>query len=287
MPTTLQPRVPNIRERIQLTGQGGTGKSNAVISIMRAIPDAHFHIIDNDGGAYNFLIYDDDELNAGIIERQNFTIHDVDPTDWVEQTEKILEVGGLVAPNDWFIFDNSTPTWQAVTDWYTHEIFEKGYDDYAIEMRRQLEADREDARKRKEKELRTRPLYDQFRDYGVINPVYARRFLNQLVKINTTAHVIITTEMDEIRDNDSLDVRKRWGPLKMKPRGQQKIKDCHFPHTALGMTMDIKKEEWYLTSVKDRGSRFTSDKKLTNEPWTDFSQTYLRGVAGWKKTVVR
>lgn len=282
MPTTLRPKAPGIHERILLVGPGGSGKSNAVITMMRRITDAHFYIIDNDD-SYNFLIYEDEEQNAGIIERQNFTILSVDATDWDEQKAAIQEVQGMAQEGDWCVFDMASETWSAVADWYTHTIFEQGYVDYAIEMRRKLEEERQEAAKKQEKEKRTQPLFDQFRDYGVINPEYKKGFYSALTRVNSKAHVLITAEVAELNDNDPLPLRKLWGPAKCKPRGQNRL--GHFPHTAIVMSCDLKTDIFSMTVVKDRGSR--GARKLKDEPWEDFTRTYLQEVAGWKKGVVR
>ena len=268
MPLSIAPKYPNLRERILAFGNEGTGKSRAVCSIIKRIPDHFFRIIDNDD-SYERLIYSD-EFEV-IAERGNFELIQVDSADWEAQLAAAQRIADEAVPGDWNVFDCITPTWTvAINDWYTNLIFDKGLVDYAIAMRQSLEDDRSSARDKGGKEKRTQPLFDQFRDYGVINPAYKKLYSTFL---NTRAHVFLTATVTNVRDSDDIAIKKVYGSF--RPEGQKDL--GKMPHTALLFRHNPGRGEWTFETKKDRQREYVEEVEFT-----DFSKEYLIDVAGWR-----
>lgn len=272
MTLSLQPKYPNLKERICLFGPEGAGKTRAVCSVMKACKDTFFHIIDNDD-SFDRILYSEEFIE--VVDRGNYAKHDVDFGNWTQQLELAIKLGEEAERGQFLVFDNTTPTWQvAIPAWYTELIWGKGYDQYLIVMRIRLEGERENARGTDKKEKRTNPTFDQFRDYGVINPEYKKLYR---VFLNTNAHVIFTAHVANVRDTDDAQIRKTYGMF--KPAGQGDI--GKIPHTSLLLRCNPQKREWTMTSFKDR------QRELVDEvEFGDFAKDYLRKIAGWKLTKV-
>jgi hypothetical protein len=280
----FSPKHANIRERIGLFGPPGAGKSNAIITWMRRCPHLHFHIIDNDD-AYNFLIYEDDERNAKLIERENFTIHVMSAGDWkghLEMTEKLVKD---VDEGDVVVLDKISPLWAAAQNFYTQSIFGEDFNEYAITMRQGLEERRVAARNSNEREKRTEPIFDQFRDWGVINAQW-KELMQHLLDVQQLggAHLVCVADSRPVRDTDDNDIRKTYSQVGVVPEGQKGY--TTFPHSVLHLVYDQRADEYLMTTVKDRGSRRANglDEMAwgTSEEPGDFTKVYLGPVAGWK-----
>lgn len=276
MPVTIRPPRP-LRERILGYGGPKCGKSRGLVSVMARVPDQAFHIIDNDA-SYERMIYSDefaDKLEHRVgAEEHGIHLYDVDEGDWLAHMVLVDEVAPLLLKNDWFGIDLMTPTWSvAILNWYDHLIF--GVDDhsgYAMQMRKALEDQRTRARDANAKENRTQPLYDDFRDWGTINPEY-RKLYSKIKKINATAHVYLTAEEQLIGNNDKAEVKELFGHLNYKARGQNAM--GHLTHTVI--RFHTTRDGYVLSTAGDRQREL-----LEEEPYEDFARTYLMGTAGWK-----
>lgn len=281
MPVTYVQRH-KIRERILLYGGPGGGKSSAVASIILHTPDVHHHIVDTEIDNYE-RIFAEDPLFAAVLERQNYTIHPVDSTDWVETLTTCQKAGALCEPRDWLHLDMITESWEAVQRWFTDQIYTSDLEDFFLERRRELEAQRDGARTRKAagdkdaKEQASQFTFDGRNDYGkVINPQYKRLYRVFMSEIK--CHSTIVAEEDSTGDNDIKAIREMVsgaGADNMKPKGQKRL--LHVPHTAVRLTK--KRKSFIAHTVKDRSRRKYLDEEEYGE---DFAKRYLTKVARWK-----
>jgi hypothetical protein len=283
---TLAPKNARIPERFLFFGQSGGGRSNAIVTWMREQPDVHFHVIDNED-AYNFLIYEDDEINAALIEKENFTIYVVNRNDYDGNIDALEKIKKKVEAGDVVVLDKYGPyMWEATQAEFTRRVFGDEFAAYAVQMRADLEQRREDQKSKNERQSGNQPIFDQLRDWGTINTMQDEVIqlcvdINMMVKV----HVVWIADTNEIRDNDKPAIRAMYKGVGEKPAGH---KSCHaWPHTILHFLYDDKAGEYVITTVKDRGSR--RKKKLVNVVWgTDdkpekasFPAVYLGPVAGW------
>lgn len=282
----LEPKNARIPERLLFFGQSGGGRSNAILTWMRAQPDVHFFVLDNED-AYNFLIYEDEDTNAALIEKENFTIYTVNKNDYDGTIKALEEIKRKVDEGDVVVFDKIGPhTWEATQAEYTRQVFGSEFNAYAVQMRADLEERREAAKGKNERVPGNQATFDQLRDWGVINTMMDV-ILQLCVDINMMAkcHIVWVADANDIRDNDKPAIRAMYRDVEEKPAGHKSLHS--WPHTILHFLYDPKAGEYVLTSVKDRGSR--RKKKLRDEVWgqddtpekSSFPEAYLVKVAGW------
>lgn len=281
MPMMYVPKLPRLTECIGVYGQGGAGKGELVIGMMRRMTDRHFHILDTDA-AYEFSIYDDDERNVKVIERENFTIHPVDPHDWEMQKATIEKIEGSVERGDWAVFDHLDPLWESVPSWYTEVFLGLNETEYKARVRLALEEKRQEQIGEGKRGDRTAPLFDQLRDYQFINPEYKRTVYDAFTRLNAKGvHVVAVAHAKPVGDNDPPGLRKRYRPFRERPGGQKDMTEA--VNTMVHVSFDG--DETYTMSIaKDRGARARHEKKPMDLDWTDsdFCREYLSPVAGWK-----
>ncbi len=276
MPMSYQPKFPQLRECICVYGESTVGKTNSAITMMRRMTDRHFHIFDNNS-AYEFAIYEDDDKNKKIIERNNFTIYDADFTNYVDQKRNIEKIVDAIEPGEWAVFDLLDPVWEALPGWYTEVFLGLDETEYKASVRRALEEQRQEAVKGKEKG--NTPLFDRLRDYTYLNPEYKKTVYGAFQRINAKgAHVLCMAGSKIVKDNDDKELRKRYSTYGARPASQKALTSA--VNTVLYLQWDGE-DEWTATTAKDRASRLSDEKKLDETPWSDFCSLYLTPVARW------
>jgi hypothetical protein len=270
-----------IRERQVIYGSGNAGKSTAMLTLARRYQLGHVHVLDADD-AWEFMLYEDEEPNKKLLDRGNYTLHQVNDEQWDEEHghyATLLRVEEQLQPGDIVIYDKVSGGWGAVQDWFDHKVFGMGHADYYVKMRAMLEDEREAAREGGGKGKRTAPLYDSLRDWGPINAQY-RLLYATLYRINRKAHLFLLADAAKVGDNDDGDLKKMVAPFGgNKPRGQKGL--FGFPHTVLYLSHDVRAESFEISQVKDRSTRLADEKRLDEVEWEDFTKTYLGPVAGW------
>lgn len=259
----MEIRTPfKARERILLYGGPGVGKSRAVLSTARSIPSARFYVVDNDL-SYGRL------LETEFSDVQNVIVFDVDSDDWEEQLAAAQKASDQCQPDDWFVFDMLTETWQAVQSWFTEKVFGVDHADYFMQLRIQKEAQKEKDR---------RPVHMMNDDrWIVINRQYKKL---QRTVLTCSGHVICTSEAASIDSNfDDKETKSEFGEYGLKPKGQKRW--AHIFSTVL-LLKKSRSGVWSMTTVKDRGRT-----EMLDKPINDFAKDYLMLVAGWRPTSKR
>lgn len=274
MAVSLKPPVGLGPERMLIYGKEGTGKSNAVLSIARRLPDAQFYVIDTDYSAsYHRLMATD---FTDVMERGNVEVYVTGPHDWSAIMAAAREIRAKVTPGDWVVADSMSPTWDAVQGWFTEQVHGDSIEEYLLDIRirRQGAADKQ-AKGDKKGRVKSLEAFEGWIDWSVINPTYFRLYRELL---SHPGHLILTAEADRLGDKETKETRDVYGPLGFKPRGQKKL--GFLTHTVLLVSRD--REGFYLDTVKDRGREDVEDLDLN-----DFGKDYLIKIAGWKPTRAR
>lgn len=258
MPVTLKPPI-DPRERIITFGLAGTGKSNAILTVARKCPDVTFYVADNDM-SYDRL------LATEFTDVKNVDVRDIDQEDWKEHLEVIGGIQREMKRDDWLVIDSTTPTWQAVQGWFTETLFDKGIDEYFIEVRKMKASGKEGGKDK------TLGAFEGFMDWPVINKQYAK--FHRLI-MRCPGHLYCTAELANVsqKDDDKQTINT-YGAYGVKPAGQKRI-----PHLFQTSILFSKNRvgEWFFTTIKDRGRP-----EQENAPMTDFAKDYMMDVAGWK-----
>lgn len=259
MPFTLECPIPP-RERLLVYGVEGTGKSKGLLDIARRVTDGKFYIMDNDL-SYERLLYTG---YLDVAERGNVVIENYDTTEWGLYIPQINEWRKVAGRNDWLVLDSTTPTWSAVSSWYSDQLFGKDKAAHMLQLKKDSKSDRE-----------FHKAMSDSMNYTIINAEYFKLYA---VLARWPGHVYLTAEQDTIREEDEKGTRDVYGPIGFKPKGQKAI--GHRTNTVLWMSRN-RAGEWLMSTMKDRGREYMN-KVVT----TDFAADYLQGIAGWKMAKV-
>lgn len=254
-------------ERILVYGPQGSGKSAKLLDIARRVPDAMFRVIDNDYSQSCSRL-----LETSYSDLKNVEPIRCDPDDWEELLARVVEAKRVTGQHDWLSVDSMTPTWQAVQNWYTDTVFDKGIEDYFLMKRIQKEGIRSEGGKEK----KSLGAFDGWMDWPVINKQYFRKLYNELLSV--PGHVWLTAEGDSLSKEDDGDVLDKFQPFGLKPVGQKRL--GFVPSTVL-LLKKRRVGSYVMTTVKDRGREEFEDRELG-----DFFVDYMKEVAGWKPVAV-
>lgn len=265
MPITIHPPDNLPPERILLFGKEGTGKTRAVLSVAQRIPSAHFHVIDTDYSAsYDHLMHTEFPT---VGEVGNMTTYVTGPWNWTDIAAAAREAQAKMRRGDWLVVDSMTPCWKAVQEHFVQEVHGSNIEAYLLDVRRK----REEAAKKGGKRGSSLEAFDGWMDWSVINPMYSK--LHRCI-LDQPGHLIITAEGQALGDNDSKAMRDQYQAVQMRPAGQKQL--GFITRTVLAVKKG-RKDDYTLTTVKDRGREDVEDMELD-----DFAKQYLQGVAGWK-----
>ena len=262
----MTPPDPTDLERILLTGSWGTGKSRswAVIAnwLKKTGSDAKVYVIDTE--------------MPSTIKRTRETFDNLDnvvgvsASDWESVARAAETYQKIGKPGDWLTVDNAANPWDYVQAYFIEKVHEmppeKAYLDWATEGMKG-----------------GGPIGGEYgKDWGVINKLYGA-YMGKVQRF--PGHVLMTTPSEEVKEpdragkgGDSLEIRQQFGRFGVKPKGQKALAfQCH---TVLWLANvgDARKNEWRVTTMKDRGNR----EYLTGVEYSDLVTGYLMKIGGWK-----
>lgn len=258
------------RERILLFGGGGSGKSTAAMSAIRATTGRGF-VLDND---YSYAWQRALETDfADIADR--VVVSEVD-ADWTEATEALAAIVGRddITADDWLIIDSKSSLYEFVQNHMLQAV--TGED--VVEFMAKLQAGADDASDYARKLSDVMP-------WQLIKKEYAQK-INVMVR-RWPGHVLLTAEQkkvgrDIVKKPELADFYSHLGQM---PAGEGRIH--HVTATTLYLTK-ARNGEYRFTTVKDRNRDEREGEAIADidaKPFGGFAGSYLMGVAGWKVAV--
>lgn len=261
MPVRMTIESPHrFPERFCFFGEGGSGKSTAVLSMARYMPTVKFWVNDTDVSfAYDRLLateFQDVDETGNVVVLQS--------TDWAEFTENMDRISADADRRaDVLVVDNGTFTWQWVQDHHIQAQYGIDQDEFLAQLKREYPDDMKGY---------SAALTDNMQ-WPIINKKYHRGFYRHFHK--WASHAIIVTQSKAIskteKDDDIITQFKVHGA---QPAGQ---KDTAFVMATNILFLDRGKGKWAISTTKDRG-RTKVDKMEMDE----FARDYLVDIAGWK-----
>jgi hypothetical protein len=257
-------------ERLLGFGEGGSGKSSAVLTMARYMPTTHFWINDTDVSfAYDRLLAT--EFND-VEETGNVTV--LQSTDWEEFQESMRKIDADAdSKADILVVDNATFTWPWVQDYHIQTQYGADLDTFLAEIRREFD-------NKNSKEYMA-ALADNMQ-WPLVNKRYTKGFYRYFHKWR--GHAIIIAESKPVskseKDEDIVTQFKVHGA---QPAGQKELPFVMATNILfIDRGLRQGKPSWAITTTKDRG-RAKVDKMDVDE----FAIDYLVDVAGWEVERVR
>jgi len=261
------------KERLLLFGGGGTGKTTAVLSVARRVPDAHFHVLDTDiSYAYQrALALDFPDVEA----RGQITVHELDEWEaFVSATESVVEKGDH--DKDFLVFDTVTWAWETVQAWMSDQVHGEDIADFMRRLRTETR-DAKDAAGKDDSISAFNKQLTEGMNWPIINKEYRRKVTSRLQKWH--GHFIMTAEATDVGRRDDEELKQIYGSLGIRPAGQKSL------HHVAATNLFLSKrghDQFLMTTVKDRNHR-----EVEREPFNDFAMDYLKDVAGWRPRVLK
>jgi hypothetical protein len=310
MTMTLRSQI-RPRERILLTGVGGTGKSHDILTMVAMMKADTAWLIENDNSFERMIQL---EFGDSIGIRQSFSGWVEDARDeefgghMVEDTDLPMDPNGQVVlfdcggkggtayqqmrwakhyaeercgVNDLISVDSFTVAWDRIKSMFIEAVHDSSMGAYFMRVRQEIEERNERERNKRDggKEQKHFDAFDGMMDYQAINAVWEEDWM-QFVRY-PPCHLIITAELDDLNQKSGdkfaekdQSVLALWGEFGVKPRGQKR--SGHLPATVL-MKRKTRSGEWKMTTVKDKGRPDFTD--TTVENWC---QEYLYRHAGFR-----
>jgi hypothetical protein len=256
-------------ERFCIFGEGGSGKSSAVLSMARYMPTHHFWVNDTDVSfAYDRLLATE---YGDVEETGNITI--LQSTDWEEFTENTAHIEkDADKRNDVLVVDNGTFPWQWVQDHHTNVMYGKDYDIFAVDLKKQHAGDNK---------AYMAAIADGMQ-WPIVNKKFHKGFYRPFHK--WSGHAVIVCQSKAVgRDEKDADIITQFKVHGAMPAGQ---KELPFVMATNVLMLDrgrvAGKQTWAMSTTKDRG-RAKVEKMVVDE----FARDYLVDVAGWNLERVR
>ena len=246
------PRIA--RERIMLFGEAGVGKTDAILSVAKRLPDVRFRIVECDWTSSADRLMDAERF-AGVT---NVETRQVFPDEWKDQLEAAEWLRDETGPDDFAAFDSATHSWSAVQEWFIDQTFPGDAEDYWIQKR--VEHD------------------GKGRDFGGWEDwPYMKKEHTKLYKAfaRIKGHLIITAEAAKLGESEKKDDQQLFGMLGSRPAGRKQM--AHVPATVVHLRRDMAGQR-YMQVPKDRGRELTT----SEVEMSDFFRDYLIQRAGWK-----
>lgn len=250
-------------ERLCIFGEGGSGKSNAILNWARYMPDVQFWVKDTDiSFAYDrglALEYPD------VDERGN--VHVLLSSNWdeyIETGEQIVRDG---KPGDVFVVDNGTFPWQWVQDAHAQAQYGKDIDVFLAELRRQYAGDNKEYAKALSEGMQW-PIINKKFQAGFYRPFHSWR-----------GHAVIVAQAKSTKNEKDEDMLTQFKVHGAMPAGQ---KDLAYVMRTNMLMMDRGRGKWAFSTTKDQGRD-----KVEKVDMTEFAMDYLVELAGWQVERVR
>lgn len=242
------------RERIEVFGDYGAGKTSAVLSIAAHLPESHFYVLDNDYAMERML-------SGKYADLTNLTVYQV--SEWGEHVEAIQKAIALMSPDDWLVIDSVSETWEAVQDWWIENTQGKDPADYFM----QLQKDRVAEGKGSGGGISQA-------EWGGVKKEYKRK-LTQPAILRCPGHLIVTARAARFTGDENKELLS-FAPLGAYPKGEKYTP--YLMHTVL-MLGKTRSGGYTMTTGlgKDRERAVLKDQQFD-----DFFMTYLVGIGKWR-----
>ena len=244
------------RERILSFGKEGAGKSYTWLTVAEALPEVPFYCLDTDDAV-------DRLMEEEFPDVRNVLVYPV--TAWPEFEAAAKEVSEISKPRDgrvlskqdlpWLVVDMSDVTWDFSQKHFTEEVFNKGIDQYFLEVRKAMSstASRMEA-------------FEGWTDWQVINKIFQSTW-DPLTRMRG-CNLFLTAKAQRANK----EAKDFYSGMTVMPSGEKRM--GHRVHSVLYMSGDSR--GWYVTTAKDRGRT-----RLERVKVGDFYSQYLVEVAGW------
>jgi energy-coupling factor transporter ATP-binding protein EcfA2 len=246
------------KERLLMFGEGGSGKSTAVLSMARYMPYAHFWVNDTDVSfAYDRLLALEFQ---DVDDRGNVTV--LQSSDWAEFTANNEEVAAKAdQANDVLVVDNGTFPWQWVQDAHAQAQYGIDIDIFLSDLRKQYGKDNKE--------------YAKAMAEGMQWPLINKKFTKGFYKMfhSWKGHAIIVAQSKSTKGEKDDDMLTQFRIHGAMPAGQ---KDLAYVMATNILMMDRGKNTWAMSTTKDRGRE-----KVAKIPVEDFAMDYLVDHGGW------
>lgn len=247
------------KERILMFGEGGSGKSTAVLNMARYMPYAKFWIQDTDVSfAYDRLLaleYQDVDTRGNV--------HVLQASDWEDFLTNNETIAKNADPtNDVLVVDNGTFPWQWVQDSHAQAQYGLDIDDFLSKLRKQYGADNKE--------------YAKALAEGMQWPIINKKFNKHFYKMFHTwrGHAIIVAQAKSLRGEKDEDMLTQFKVHGAMPAGQ---KDLAYTMATNVLMMDRGKNTWAISTTKDRGRD-----KVAKLEVEEFAIDYLVNIGGWE-----
>ncbi len=243
--------MPNhSRERIILTGQSGSGKTYAILTLARFFPERSFYVFDLDDGFERVW-------NLEFPDVRNIDFHLC--MDWKTLIEEFNAI--KPQPADFVAIDMLNRAWEMVQSYYIDEVFEKDRGEYFLQVRKSLRSG-----------AQSLGALRGWVDWNVINSLY-QDFANRLF-YSLRCNVIATCSYSAISDEDDKEVQAAMSASGYNIRLDGQKHTIFRGHTVLLLRNN--KLGRTVSTIKDRGRP-----PLVQVPWHDIAIDYLVKVAGY------
>ena len=251
-------------ERFLFFGEGGSGKTTAVLNMARHMPDAHFWVNETDiSQAYERMMalgYPD------VYERDQVTVENT--TDWAEfvaANERFAKEGD--PSRDVLVIDNGTFPWTWAQDAHIQAMYGMDADEFMSKLKKQYKDD-------------DKGYFAALSDgmqWPMINKKFFKGFYRVLHKWH--GHAIVVAFAKDIKGERDESMLTQFRIHGCMPAGQ---KDLPYAMGTNIHFMDRGKGMWAYSTTKDR----ERDKVFRHE-LTSFSFDYLVDVAEWERERIR
>lgn len=249
-------------ERILVYGPPGSGKSSQFLKIARYVAPATCYVIDSDDSYPRLLETEFSDLD-------NVDLQVV--AGWEQWSEAIRRVVNYARQGDWVCVDRADIAWETVQEFYVQEVFGEEMGDWFLQARKEFE---QKVKATKEGKVpKNMQVLEGDKDWQVINKLFKQDWL-KLVAPGFQANLYVATSAAKLEKRDNPDVKEQYDWIGYRPTGQK-----HMPyqvHTVF--YLDQQRDEWRITTLKDRGRKRFDHNKLVSLP-----HQYLLAVAGYGK----
>lgn len=261
MALVIRPTKPS-PERLLLMGAGGSGKTNAWMEWLAAMPDATAWVVDTDNAVERML---EDDRFAHLADRIELC-QILDGADFPLYKEFAQKAVKKMAAGDLFVVDLADKPWDQAQEYYTGRVFSEDLEEYFLTARIAMEKSGK----------KGGSAFDGNRDWGVINKLYFG-FANNFLRVSQAGgHVVLCTPEEKLREDADRDTQRLYGDVGFKPKGQKQL--GHMVHTVIRVVGNQARQRWVMTTVKDR-----SREAMDGVDLKKFPRDYLVNVAGWER----
>lgn len=246
-------------ERILMFGEGGSGKTSAVLNMARYMPYVNFWVQDTDiSFAYDrglALEYPD------VDERGN--VHVFQASDWEEFKANTAEILAQAdSRKDVLVIDNGTFPWQWVQDSHIQAMYGVDLDTFLSDLKKQYGKDSKE--------------YAKQLAEGMQWPIINKKFHQGFYKVihGWKSHCIVIAQAKSLKGEKDEDMLTQFKVHGAMPKGQGDL--AYIMRTNILM-LDRGKGKWAMSTTKDQGHD-----KVEKMPVEEFALDYLVAIGGWE-----